>query len=128
MSKSDPSDYSRINMTDEPEEISKKIQKAKTDSLPFPDKSQDLENRPEINNLMNIFSSISKKKISELINEYSGKDFKKFKEDLSDLINQEVSKVSLEMKKLLSDKVYLEDLLRKGAQEARKSLKIILLR
>ena len=119
MSKSDPSDYSRINMTDEPEEISKKIQKAKTDSLPFPDKSQDLENRPEINNLMNIFSSISKKKISELINEYSGKDFKKFKEDLSDLINQEVSKVSSEMKKLLSDKVYLEDLLRKGAQEAR---------
>ena len=69
MSKSDPSDYSRINMTDEPEEASKDS-KAKTDSLPFPDKSQDLENRPEINNLLNIFSSIAKK-ISELINEYS---------------------------------------------------------
>ena len=119
MSKSDLSDYSRINMTDNTDDIRKKIQKAKTDSLPFPDNSKNLESRPEINNLLNIFCSMSEMSMDKVIKEYSGKDFKKFKEDLSDLINQEVSKVSLEMKKLLSDKVYLEDLLRKGAQEAR---------
>ena len=119
MSKSDPSDYSRINMTDNTDDIRKKIQKAKTDSLPFPDNSESLESRPEINNLLNIFCSMSKMSMEKLIQEYSGKDFKKFKEDLFEIINNEVSKVSLEMQKLLSDKSYLENLLKEGAEEAR---------
>ncbi len=119
MSKSDPSDYSRINITDDSDEIRKKLQKAKTDSLPFPDNKDNLESRPEINNLLNIFSSIAEKDIDFLIREYSGKDFKKFKEDLFEVINDEVTKVSIEMKKLLSDKTYLEDLLRNGANKAR---------
>ena len=119
MSKSDPSDYSRINMTDNTDEIRKKIQKAKTDSLPFPDNSENLESRPEINNLLNIFCSMSEMSVDELIKEYSGKDFKKFKEDLFEVINNEISKVSVEMQKLLSDKGYLEDLLKVGAEEAR---------
>ncbi len=119
MSKSDPSDYSRINMSDDTEEIRKKIQKAKTDSLPFPSDSSNLESRPEIHNLLNIFSSISEKNIDVLINEYSGKDFKKFKEDLFEVINNKISVISSEMKKLLSDKLYLENLLKKGAEESR---------
>ena len=62
---------------------------------------------------------MSKMSIEKLIQEYSGKDFKKFKEDLFEIINNEVSKVSLEMQKLLSDKSYLENLLKEGAEEAR---------
>ena len=119
MSKSDPSDYSRINMTDNTDDIRKKIQKAKTDSLPFPDDSENLESRPEINNLLNIFCSMSETSIDKLIREYSGKDFKKFKEDLFEVINNEISKVSAEMQKLLSDKGYIENLLKVGAEEAR---------
>ena len=119
MSKSDPSDYSRINMTDNTDDIRKKIQKAKTDSLPFPDTSENLESRPEINNLLNIFCSMSEMNMDKIIKEYSGKDFKKFKEDLFEIINSEISKVSVEMQKLLSDKGYLEDLLKVGAEEAR---------
>ena len=119
MSKSDPSDYSRINLKDNTDDIRKKIQKAKTDSLPFPDNSESLQSRPEINNLLNIFCSMSKMSMEKLIQEYSGKDFKKFKEDLFEIINNEVSKVSLEMQKLLSDKGYLENLLKEGAEEAR---------
>ena len=90
-------------MSDDTEEIRKKIQKAKTDSLPFPSDSNNLESRPEIHNLLNIFSSISEKNIDVLINEYSGKDFKKFKEDLFEVINNKISVISSEMKKLLSD-------------------------
>ena len=119
MSKSDPSDYSRINLTDNTDDIRKKIQKAKTDSLPFPDTSENLESRPEINNLFNIFCSMSEMNTDKIIKEYSGKDFKKFKEDLFEVINNEISKVSVEMQKLLSDKGYLEDLLKVGAEEAR---------
>ena len=119
MSKSDPSDYSRINMTDNTDDIRKKIQKAKTDSLPFPDNCENLESRPEINNLLNIFCSMSEMSMDKIIQEYSGKDFKKFKEDLFEVINIEISKVSIEMQKLLSDKSYLENLLKEGAEQAR---------
>ena len=119
MSKSDPSDYSRINMTDNTDDIRKKIQKAKTDSLPFPDNSENLESRPEINNLLNIFCSMREMNMDKIIREYSGKDFKKFKEDLFEVINLEISKVSVEMQKLLSDKSYLETLLKEGAEQAR---------
>ena len=119
MSKSDPSDYSRINMKDDTDDIRRKIQKAKTDSLPFPDNNENLESRPEISNLLNIFCSMSEMSKDKLIQEYSDKDFRKFKEDLFEVINNEVSKVSVEMQKLLSDKGYLENLLKKGAEEAR---------
>ena len=119
MSKSDPSDQSRINLTDDQDEIRRKIRKAKTDSLPFPENIEDLKNRPEVNNLTNIFCSMSDQKIENIINIYSGKDFRQFKEDLSEVVINKISKISNEMKKLLSEKVFLESILQNGSLEAK---------
>ena len=119
MSKSDPSDQSRINLTDSNDQIIKKIQRARTDSLPFPENNKSLEDRPEVENLINIFASISEKPSENIIKEYSGNDFKNFKQDLSDLLISKISKISNEMKKLLSDHVYLNSILSDGAKEAK---------
>ncbi len=118
MSKSDPSDQSRINLTDDSLNIKKKIQKARTDSGPFPESIEELENRPEINNLINIFSALNDEPPESVIFQYKEKDFKIFKSDLSDLVNEKISKISLEMKKLLKDQNYLESILRDGCQRA----------
>ena len=118
MSKSDPSDQSRINLTDDSLDIKKKIQKARTDSGPFPESLEELENRPEINNLINIFSALNDEPPDSVIFQYKEKDFKIFKSDLSDLVNEKISKISLEMKKLLKDQNYLESILRDGCQRA----------
>ena len=119
MSKSDPSDQSRINLTDSEDQIIKKIQRARTDSLPFPENIKGLEDRPEVENLINIFSSISEKSSENITEEYSGNDFKSFKQDLSDLLISKISKISAEMKKLLSDQGYLTSILSDGAKEAK---------
>jgi len=118
MSKSDPSDYSRINLTDETDALKKKIQKAKTDSDPFPNSIEETDSRPEVNNLINIFCSISEIEKTKVINDYSGKDFKKFKLDLFETVNQKISKISSEMKRLLSDRNYLDSILRDGMLKA----------
>ena len=86
MSKSDPSDQSRINLTDSEDQIRKKVQKAKTDSMPFPESKNDLENRPEIENLINIYSAIGEHSSEKIMQDYKGKDFKNFKQDLCDLL------------------------------------------
>jgi len=119
MSKSDPSDQSRINLTDSEDQIIKKVQRARTDSLPFPEHKNDLEDRPEVENLINIFSSISEKSLEKIFKEYSGNDFKNFKQDLSDLLISKISRISVEMKKLLSDQSYLNSILNDGAKEAK---------
>ena len=119
MSKSDPSDQSRINLTDSEDQIIKKVQRARTDSLPFPENKNDLEDRPEVENLINIFSSISEKSLEKIFKEYSGNDFKNFKQDLSDLLISKISRISVEMKKLLSDQSYLNSILNDGAKEAK---------
>jgi len=118
MSKSDPSDQSRINITDDSDEIKKKIQKAKTDSLPFPIKLDDLEKRPEVNNLINIFSALEGSLPEKIINDYEGKDFRKFKEDLFEVINHRFSKISFEMKKLLREDSYIKSILKEGKEKA----------
>ncbi len=118
MSKSDPSDQSRINLTDDSLNIKKKIQKARTDSGPFPQSIKELENRPEINNLINIFSALNDESPESVIFQYKEKDFKIFKSDLSDIVNEKISKISSEMKKLLKDQNYLESILRDGCQKA----------
>ena len=118
MSKSDPSDQSRINLTDDSLNIKKKIQKARTDSGPFPQRIEELENRPEINNLINIFSALNDEPPESVIFQYKEKDFKIFKSDLSDIVNEKISKISSEMKKLLKDQNYLESILRDGCQKA----------
>ncbi len=114
MSKSDPSDYSRINLKDTSDEIKKKIQKAKTDSFPFPSDIEELENRPEVNNLINIYLSLEESSSEKVINNYAGKDFKKFKDDFCEIVNERVSKISIEMNKLLSAPKYLDQILKEG--------------
>ena len=118
MSKSDPSDFSRINLKDSGEEISKKIQKAKTDSLNFPKNETELEIRPEIKNLINIFSSISNVPIQKVLNDFQKRDFIFFKESLKEILSQKINSISLEMQKILKDETFLKDILKDGAEKA----------
>ena len=114
MSKSDQSDQSRINLSDSSIEIEKKIQKAKTDSHPFPEHFQDMDGRPEIKNLINIFSSLNNESVEKVISDYVDKDFKIFKKHLSDLLVEKISSISSEMKKLLKNEDYLDSILKDG--------------
>ena len=85
MSKSEESDYSRIDLKDN-EDLIKKDKKAKTDSLPIPEKVSDLKNRPEASNLLNIYSFLNKSTLEDTLSLMKGKDFSKFKNELSDII------------------------------------------
>ena len=107
MSKSDPSDLSRINLMDSTDSILRKIQKAKTDSQPFPSNINELEDRSEIKNLIGIYAALSDLSSSKIIEKYFEKSFSIFKKDLFEIINDELSSVSIEMNKLLKDKQYL---------------------
>ena len=118
MSKSEESDYSRINLKDSPDEITKKIKKAKSDSEEIPDNLKSLENKPESLNLINIFAEISKNSLENVLNEMSGKEYSFLKTKLTDLIISEIGPVGQEINKLLKDKQYLEKVLKKGREKA----------
>ena len=118
MSKSDSSDFSRINLKDSSDEISKKIQKAKTDSLDFPKNEIELEARPEIQNLINIFASVSDTSIQQVLNEFHQRDFIYFKESLKEILNQKINSISVEMQKILKDETFLKKILKDGAEKA----------
>lgn len=119
MSKSDPSDFSRINLMDTIEQIHKKIKKSKTDSGAFPEDEIHLKNRPEVENLINIFCSFSSEKRDRIFNIYAGKNFSDFKNDLSDLLLNKLSRISKKTNELMSDKSYLESVLNNGACKAK---------
>ena len=118
MSKSDPSDQSRINLIDTPDMILKKIKKAKTDSNPFPTKIEELKDRPEISNLITIFSSVSGHKKEQLISNYKNETFSKFKVDLAETLVDHLQDISHKIKILLDDKKYLEKILNEGCERA----------
>ena len=118
MSKSDPSDLSRINLTDEKDLIVNKIKKAKTDSMPMPSIEEDLNKRPETDNLLGIYSSLSNQDLEQSKNEFNGKNFSEFKEKLSDLLVEKINPISKEIKKLLNDAKYLDNILLEGSQKA----------
>ena len=118
MSKSEESDYSRINLKDSPDEITKKIKKAKSDSEEIPDNLKSLENKPESQNLINIFAEISKDSLENVLNEMSGKEYSFLKTKLTDLIISEIGPVGQEINKLLKDKSHLEKVLKKGKEKA----------
>ena len=118
MSKSDPSDLSRVNLTDDKDVIKNKIKKAKTDSLPISEK--DIEKRFEAKNLLEIYSSLAEKKIEDTINQFDGRNFSEFKEELSDIMVEKISPISLEINKLLNDKKYLDKILIEGIEKADK--------
>ena len=118
MSKSEESDYSRINLKDTKDEISKKIKKAKSDSNQIPDNLKDLDTKPEALNLINIYSEISNNNIEKVLNEMSGKEYSFLKTKLADLLISEITPVGKEIKKLLGDKAHLERILQKGKEKA----------
>ena len=118
MSKSDPSDFSRINLLDSSEQIKKKIQKSKTDSGSFPENDGHLLGRPEIENLINIFCSFSQLKKENIFKEYSGKSFSFFKNDLAELLSVELAEISKKIKELINNKDYLEQILEEGRLKA----------
>ena len=118
MSKSDPSDFSRICLTDEADLIAKKIQKAKSDNEALPSSLEDLLNRPEAKNLLEIYSSFSNQSMEETISEFAGKLFSYFKPVLTELIISSLNPISLEIKKLLNDKKYINEILTNGAEKA----------
>ena len=118
MSKSDPSDASRINLTDTEEQIRNKIKKAKTDTNPFPTSIDNLKSRPEIENLIGIYSSLSGTKIEDLLNKFKGQNFSLFKEDLSELLIKKISPISKEINKLNKDISYIDQVLKEGSEKA----------
>ena len=118
MSKSDPSDLSRINLTDNKDKIINKIKKAKTDTMPMPNEEENLKNRPEALNLLEIYSSLSNQSIEKSKNEFSGKNFSYFKEKLSNLLVEKIEPISKEVNRLLNEKKYLDEILLEGSKKA----------
>jgi len=118
MSKSEVSDLSRINLTDDKDQIINKIKKAKTDTLPLPGKIEELEKRPEAKNLIGIYSSLMNNTLQKTIDEFAGKNFSEFKEKLSEIVVKEINPISLKIKELLDDKAYLERILKDGYEKA----------
>ncbi len=118
MSKSDLSELSRINLTDNKDEIINKIKRAKTDPLPMPSTVEELEKRIEAKNLIGIYSSLSKSTIEKTIDEFSGKNFSEFKENLSQVLVDKIIPISVEIKKLLNERDYLDKILLEGSKKA----------
>ena len=120
MSKSDPSDQSRINLTDDKDQIVNKIKKAKTDSAQLPQNDNDIIKRPELFNLYGIFSSIQNQNLNKTINDFRGKNFSEFKNKLADILVEKIYPISNEIKKLLKDEKYIDNILKTGSIEAEK--------
>tara|TARA_B100000073_G_scaffold237864_1_gene199058 strand:+ start:314 stop:1315 length:1002 start_codon:yes stop_codon:yes gene_type:complete len=120
MSKSDHSELSRINLTDSRDQIVNKIKKAKTDTMPLPDNDIELKSRPEAENLLGIYSSLSEQTLTKTINEFAGKNFSEFKEKLANLVIDKILPISSEITKLLKDEKFIDNVLHDGAQKADK--------
>ncbi|MDB9791854.1 tryptophan--tRNA ligase [Candidatus Pelagibacter sp.] len=120
MSKSDPSDLSRINLTDDKDQIINKIKKAKTDPLSLPGGIDNLAERPEAENLLGIYSSLKNQNLEKSITEFNGKNFSEFKEKLSEVLIERIEPISKEIKKLLEDQKFLDSVLLEGSDKADK--------
>ena len=118
MSKSDLSDLSRINLTDDKDQMINKIKKAKTDPLPLPKNINELDERLEAKNLMGIYASLSNLTLEKVVENYAGKNFSQFKENLSEVLIDKIEPISIEIRKLLNDKVYLDNILLEGVEKA----------
>jgi tryptophanyl-tRNA synthetase len=118
MSKSEASDYSRINLTDDADTIAQKIRKAKTDPEPLPDNEKGLASRPEADNLVGIYAALKGDSKALVLNEFGGAQFSTFKTALVDLSVAKLGPIGAEMKKLVQDPVYIDGVLADGAQRA----------
>ena len=119
MSKSDESEYSRINLKDSADDIVKKIKKAKSDSASIPDNLKDLETKPEALNLINIYSDLTNNSLEQSLNELKGKEYSILKNKLSEILVEVICPVGKKIRKLLDDKTYLEEILKEGTEKAR---------
>ncbi len=119
MSKSDPSDLSRITMRDSADDIAKKIRKAQTDPEPLPETVEGLEGRPGADNLVGIYAALSDRTKAEVLAEFSGAQFSVFKPALADLAVEKLTPITNEMKRLMEDPSYIDGILEKGAVRAR---------
>ena len=120
MSKSELSDLSRINLTDNKDQIINKIKKAKTDSLPMPKNIKELEKRLEAQNLLGIYASLCNSTLETSIENFAGKNFSEFKDELSELVVNKIMPISKEIKKLLNEQSYLDSILLDGVEQADK--------
>ncbi len=118
MSKSDPSDQSRINLTDDADTISKKIRKAKTDPEPLPETLDGLKDRPEARNLVNIYAALAGHTPEQVISDYAGAQFGTFKPALADLAVAKLEPITLEMNRLMKDPTEIDRILGNGADRA----------
>ena len=119
MSKSDTSDYSRINMTDDADMIALKIRRAKTDPEPLPATVADLERRPEADNLIGIYASLSGLSREDALARFAGQNFSEFKEALSEIAVTTLGRIGGEMRRLMADPGYIDAILGRGAERAR---------
>jgi tryptophanyl-tRNA synthetase len=119
MSKSDVSDYSRINMTDDAEAIERKIRKAKTDPEPLPETVEALESRPEAANLLGIYAALAGITRAEAMTRFGGQQFSTFKKVLADLAVATLGPIGAEMKRLVADPSHIDAILKKGGARAR---------
>lgn len=119
MSKSDPSELSRITMTDDADTIAKKIRKAKTDPLPLPENAKDMEGRPEVANLLGIYAALSDSSLDDTITKFAGEGFGTFKQHLADLAVAKLGPIQDEMRRLMDDPAQIDAVLKDGAQRAR---------
>ena len=118
MSKSEESDYSRINLSDSADEINKKIKKAKSDSEPIPDNLKSLEKKPEALNLLTIYSELSKNNLEKTLQDMAGKEYSFLKKKLTEILVNEITPVASEIQKLLDDKSHLKQILKNGSEKA----------
>ncbi len=118
MSKSDASDYSRVNLTDDADAIAQKIRKAKTDPLPMPETEADAAKRPEADNLLGIYAALADKTKADVVHDFAGQQFSAFKNALTDLAVAKVGPVGGEMQRLMKDPAYVDSVLRDGAARA----------
>jgi tryptophanyl-tRNA synthetase len=118
MSKSDPSDQSRINLTDDADTISKKIRKAKTDPEPLPDHLDGLKDRPEAKNLVNIYAALSGHSPAKVVHDFAGAQFGTFKPALADLAVAKLEPITTEMNRLMQDPAEIDRILAQGAERA----------
>ena len=119
MSKSDSSDYSRINMTDDAEAVALKIRRAKTDPLPLPVTVAEAEARPEADNLLGIYAALADLERPAAVARFAGKNFSEFKSELSDLAVEVLGRIGGEMQRLMKDPGYIDQVLKRGTERAR---------
>jgi tryptophanyl-tRNA synthetase len=119
MSKSDTSDYSRINMTDDADTVALKIRKARTDPLPMPESAEALETRAEAANLLGIYAALTDVTVEAAWARFAGQNFSSFKEELAEVSVAVLGKIGGEMRRLVADPGYIDRILRQGAERAR---------